>query len=33
MISACHRIVSGIPVAHYQQIRDAWGGVRIPDGR
>jgi outer membrane protein len=21
------------PMVHYQQIRDAWGGVRIPDGR
>ena len=21
------------PMAHYQQVRDAWGGVRIPDGR
>src|SRR5262249_52047064 len=21
------------PMAHYQQIRDAWGGVRTPDGR
>jgi outer membrane protein len=21
------------PVVHYQQVRDAWGGVRIPDGR
>ncbi|HEY6705696.1 MAG TPA: TolC family protein, partial [Xanthobacteraceae bacterium] len=21
------------PVVHYQQIRDAWGGVRTPDGR
>ena len=21
------------PVTHYQQIRDAWGGVRAPDGR
>src|SRR6202022_759477 len=20
-------------MAHYQQVRDAWGGVRIPDGR
>jgi outer membrane protein len=31
--------VMGLPietydsVVHYQQIRDAWGGVRIPDGR
>jgi outer membrane protein len=27
----------GIPVydamIHYQQVRDAWGGLRIPDGR
>src|SRR5262249_40090542 len=21
------------PMVHYQQIRDAWGGVRTPDGR
>ena len=21
------------PVVHYQQVRDAWGGVRAPDGR
>jgi outer membrane protein len=21
------------PVPHYHQVRDAWGGVRIPDGR
>jgi len=21
------------PVTHYQQVRDAWGGVRAPDGR
>jgi outer membrane protein len=21
------------PTVHYQQVRDAWGGVRIPDGR
>jgi outer membrane protein len=21
------------PMVHYQQVRDAWGGVRIPDGR
>jgi outer membrane protein len=21
------------PVVHYQQVRDAWAGVRIPDGR
>jgi len=21
------------PVVHYQQVRDVWGGVRIPDGR
>jgi outer membrane protein len=21
------------PVVHYQQVRDAWGGVRTPDGR
>ena len=21
------------PVTHYQQVRDAWGGVRVPDGR
>jgi outer membrane protein len=21
------------PIVHYQQVRDAWGGVRIPDGR
>ena len=21
------------PMVHYQQIRDAWGGVRVPDGR
>jgi outer membrane protein len=21
------------PVTHYQQVRDSWGGVRIPDGR
>ncbi len=21
------------PMIHYQQVRDAWGGVRIPDGR
>jgi outer membrane protein len=21
------------PVVHYQQVRDAWGGVRVPDGR
>jgi outer membrane protein len=21
------------PVIHYQQVRDAWGGVRVPDGR
>src|SRR6266852_3859749 len=21
------------PMLHYQQVRDAWGGVRIPDGR
>ena len=21
------------PVTHYHQVRDAWGGVRIPDGR
>jgi len=21
------------PVVHYHQVRDAWGGVRIPDGR
>ena len=21
------------PMTHYQQVRDAWGGVRIPDGR
>ena len=21
------------PVTHYQQVRDAWGGVRTPDGR
>ena len=21
------------PVPHYQQVRDAWGGVRTPDGR
>jgi outer membrane protein len=20
-------------MVHYQQVRDAWGGVRIPDGR
>jgi outer membrane protein len=31
--------VMGLPietydsVVHYRQIRDAWGGVRIPDGR
>ena len=21
------------PTVHYQQVRDAWGGVRTPDGR
>ena len=21
------------PMVHYQQVRDAWGGVRTPDGR
>jgi outer membrane protein len=21
------------PMVHYQQVRKAWGGVRIPDGR
>src|SRR5262249_25488925 len=21
------------PIVHYQQVRDAWGGVRTPDGR
>jgi outer membrane protein len=21
------------PMVHYQQVRDAWAGVRIPDGR
>jgi outer membrane protein len=21
------------PVPHYHQVRDAWGGVRTPDGR
>src|SRR6266508_909573 len=21
------------PMVHYQQVRDAWGGVRVPDGR
>ena len=21
------------PVVHYEQVRDAWAGVRIPDGR
>ena len=21
------------PIVHYQQVRDAWGGVRVPDGR
>jgi outer membrane protein len=21
------------PIVHYQQVRDAWGGVRAPDGR
>ena len=21
------------PMVHYQQVRDAWGGVRAPDGR
>jgi outer membrane protein len=21
------------PVPHYHQVRDAWGGVRVPDGR
>jgi outer membrane protein len=21
------------PMTHYQQVRDAWVGVRIPDGR
>jgi outer membrane protein len=21
------------PAPHYHQVRDAWGGVRIPDGR
>jgi outer membrane protein len=21
------------PVVHYQQVRDAWGSVRTPDGR
>jgi outer membrane protein len=21
------------PMVHYQQVRDAWVGVRIPDGR
>ncbi len=21
------------PMTHYQQVRDAWGGVRVPDGR
>jgi hypothetical protein len=21
------------PVVHYQQVRDAWGGVRVPEGR
>jgi outer membrane protein len=27
------RIAVYDPVVHYQQVRDAWGGVRIPDGR
>jgi outer membrane protein len=21
------------PMVHYQQVRDAWGGMRTPDGR
>ncbi len=21
------------PIVHYRQVRDAWGGVRVPDGR
>ena len=21
------------PMVHYQQVRDAWAGVRVPDGR
>jgi outer membrane protein len=21
------------PVVHYQQVRDSWAGVRIPDGK
>jgi outer membrane protein len=21
------------PMVHYQQVRDAWFGIRIPDGR
>jgi outer membrane protein len=21
------------PMAHYQQVRDSWAGVRTPDGR
>jgi outer membrane protein len=21
------------PIVHYQQVRDAWAGVRAPDGR
>ncbi len=27
------RIENYDPLVHYQQVRDAWGGVRIPDGR